>query len=96
MSALIFGNQTPYIAQFIAKRGQLIMARLPGVEPGAELQVPSDDVYTMVATTIIEGNTYSTAPVTVTVNRRRHRNATGTHRSPACRPYAETRRCRSG
>jgi hypothetical protein len=66
MSALIFHNQTLYIAQFIAKQGQLVMARLPGVAPQAELRLPSDDDYTVAATTIIEGNTYSTAPASVT------------------------------
>lgn len=66
MSALNFRNQTPYVAQFVVKKGQLVMARLPGVEPQAELHMPSDDVYSVVATTLIDGNTYSTAPVTAT------------------------------
>jgi hypothetical protein len=65
MSALTFRNETSYVAQFVAKKGQLIMARLPGVAPQAELQMPSDEVYSVVATTIIDGNTYSTAPATV-------------------------------
>lgn len=65
MSALTFRNQTLYVAQFVARKGQLIMARLPGVAPQAELLMPSDDVYSVVATTIIDGNTYSTAPVAV-------------------------------
>jgi hypothetical protein len=66
MSALTFRNQTSYIAQFVVKKGQLIMARLPGVTPQAELLMPSDDIYSVIATTIIDGNTYSTAPATVT------------------------------
>jgi hypothetical protein len=66
MSALTFRNQTLYIAQFVAKQGELIMARLPGVEPQAELHVQADDEYSVVATTMIEGNTCSTAPATVT------------------------------
>jgi hypothetical protein len=66
MSALTFRNQTPHIAQFVAKRGQQIIARLPNVAPQAELKAPSDDVYSVVAATIMEGNTRSTAPVTVT------------------------------
>lgn len=65
MSALTFRNQTLYIAQFVAKHGQLIMARLPGIEPQGELRMPSDDAYSVIATTIIDGNTYSTAPVVV-------------------------------
>ncbi|RDV00660.1 hypothetical protein [Trinickia dinghuensis] len=65
MSALNFRNQTPYIAQFVAKKGQLVMARLPGIAPQAELSMPSDDAFSVIATTIIDGNTYSTAPATV-------------------------------
>ena len=33
--------------------------------PGATLTVPSDDTYQVTATTILEGNTYTSAPVTV-------------------------------
>lgn len=66
MSALTFRNQTRHIAQFIVKKGQLILARLPGVAPQTEILVPSDEVYTVIATTIIDGNTYSTAPAAVT------------------------------
>lgn len=66
MSVLTFLNTTPYIAQFVVTKGQQVVARLPGVAPGAQLQVPADDMYQVTASTILEGNTYTSAPVTVT------------------------------
>ena len=65
MSSLTFLNTTPYIAQFVVNKGEQIVARLPGIAPGATLQVPSDDTYQVTATTILEGNTYTSAPATV-------------------------------
>jgi hypothetical protein len=66
MSALTFKNQTSYIAQFVAARGEQIIARLPGIAPEAQLLVPLEDTYEVAAATIIDGNTYTTAPVAVT------------------------------
>jgi hypothetical protein len=65
MSALTFLNTTPYIAQFVVYKGEQIVARLPGIAPNAQLQVPSDDTYQVVASTILEGNVYTSAPATV-------------------------------
>jgi hypothetical protein len=66
MSALTFLNATPYIAQFMVYKGDLVIARLPGITPNATLELPDgNDVYEVVANTIIEGNTYTTAPVYV-------------------------------
>jgi hypothetical protein len=65
MSTLTFHNTTPYIAQFIVHKGEQVIARLPGLAPNAQLQVPSDDTYQMTAITILEGNTYTSAPATV-------------------------------
>ena len=42
MSALTFQNQTPYIAQYLVYKGEQVVARLPGVAPGATLRVPHD------------------------------------------------------
>ena len=66
MSALILRNQTPYMAQFFAKKNEQVIAPLPSVAPHGELHVPSD-VYSVIATTIFDDNTYSTAPVSMTV-----------------------------
>jgi hypothetical protein len=65
MNALTFLNTTPYIAQFVVNKGEQVVARLPGIAPGATLQVPSNDTYQVTATTILEGNTYTSAPATV-------------------------------
>lgn len=66
MSFLILRNNTAFIAQFVVSRGQQVIARIPGLAPGAQLQVPTAAVYQVVATTVIEGNTYTSAPLEVT------------------------------
>lgn len=66
MSALTFRNHTDFVAQFVVFRGEQVIARLPGLSPGAELQVPTAAVYRVVATTVIEGNTYTSAPLDFT------------------------------
>jgi hypothetical protein len=66
MSALTFGNTTSYIAQFVLFRSEQVIARVPGLAPGAQLQVPVTDDYTVVATTVIDGNTYTSAPLDFT------------------------------
>ncbi|MGN6151534.1 MAG: hypothetical protein ACTHOH_05920 [Lysobacteraceae bacterium] len=66
MSALTLGNTTSYIAQFVVSRSQQVIARVPGLAPGAQLQVPVTDDYTVIATTVIDGNTYTSAPLNVT------------------------------
>ncbi len=65
MTNLTFINNTNFIAQFIVLKGEQVVARLPGVAPQAKLQIPSDDAYQVTATTILGGNTYTTAPQTV-------------------------------
>lgn len=66
MSTLTLRNTTTFIAQFVVSRGQQVIARLPGLAPGAQLQVPVTDTFQVVASTMIEGNTYTSAPVAVT------------------------------
>ena len=65
MSFLTLRNNTPFPAVYVVKKGQQIIARTPPVAPGAEMQVPSTQTCTVVATTVIEGNTYTSAPITV-------------------------------
>lgn len=65
MSALTFSNSTDYIAQFVVNKGDQVVARLPGIAPGASLAVPSNNSFTVVATTVLEGNTYTSSPLTV-------------------------------
>lgn len=66
MSFLTLRNNTHWIAMFLVHRGQQVVARLPGLAPGAQMQVPTTDIYQVVATTVIEGNTYTSAPLDVT------------------------------
>lgn len=65
-SRLTLQNETPYIAMFVVRRGDMTIARLPGLAPGAVLQVPTTQTYTVVATTVLEGNTYTSAPIVFT------------------------------
>ncbi len=66
MSALTLRNHTDWTTQYVVRRGDQVIARLPGLVPGAQLQVPTTAVYQVVATTVIEGNTYTSAPLEVT------------------------------
>ena len=66
MSALTFRNHTDFVAQFVVYRGEQVITRLPGLAPGAQLLVPVTDTYQVTATTVIEGNTYTSAPLDVT------------------------------
>lgn len=65
MSFLSLRNSTRFPAIFVVKKGQLIIARTPPAAPGGILQVPGTQTRTVVATTVIEGNTYTSAPITV-------------------------------
>ncbi|MFZ2754502.1 MAG: hypothetical protein WAZ48_13790 [Lysobacteraceae bacterium] len=65
MSFLTLRNNTRFPAVYGVKKGQQIIARMPGLAPGGELRVPDAQTYTVVATTVIEGNTYTSAPITV-------------------------------
>lgn len=65
MSHLTLRNTTAYVAQFVVLNGQQVIARLPGLMPNAQLVVPTGHTYQVVATTVIDGNTYTSAPLDV-------------------------------
>ena len=65
MSVLTFLNTTGYIAQFVVNKGDQVVARLPGIKSNASMNVPTDDTYTVTASTILDGNTYTSAPSVV-------------------------------
>ena len=65
MSALTFRNDTSYIALYVAHKGGQVIARLPGIAPGASVSVPLDETFEVSASTILKGNTYITAPTAV-------------------------------
>lgn len=63
-SRLTLQNETTSIAMFVVSRGDMTIARLPGLAPGAMQQIPTAQACTVVATTVLEGNTYTSAPMT--------------------------------
>ena len=65
MNQITLRNTTGYIAQFVVRRGQQIIARIPGVAPGARMLIPTEDTYQVIATAVIDGNTYISAPLDV-------------------------------
>lgn len=65
MSALTLNNATTYIAQYVVHKGGQVVARLPGIPPGASISVSPPEGFEITASTVLEGNTYTSAPVTV-------------------------------
>lgn len=65
MSHLTLRNTTAYVAQYVVLNGQQVIARLPGLMPNAQMAVPTGHTYQVVATTVIDGNTYTSAPLDV-------------------------------
>lgn len=65
MSHLTLRNHTAYIAQYVVLNGQQVIARLPGLMPNAQMAVPTGHTFQVVATTMIDGNTYTSAPLDV-------------------------------
>jgi hypothetical protein len=65
MNAITFLNNTAYPAHFSAKKGGQVLARLVAIMPGARAEVPTEGTYSVSATTVVDGNTYATAPVTI-------------------------------
>ncbi|MFZ3186527.1 MAG: hypothetical protein WA173_20580 [Pseudomonas sp.] len=63
--SIILRNTTNVDAQYVVKKGARIVSRLPAITPGAQLSVPTDDTYEVIATTLIDGNTYTSAPLEV-------------------------------
>lgn len=62
MNAFRITNQTPFPAYFVLARGQQIIARLSDVAAGASIEVPAQQKFSVVASTILGGNSYTTAP----------------------------------
>lgn len=62
MGNLTLKNDTKYIAQYVAKKGGQVIARIPGLEPSGMMSIPTDATYEVIATAVIDGNTYTSAP----------------------------------
>jgi hypothetical protein len=65
MSVLTLKNETPYIAQFLVTRGDQVIARLPGLLAQQVMQVPTTATYEVVASTLLDSNTYTSAPMVI-------------------------------
>lgn len=56
-------NNTNFIAQYVVRKGDQIIARIPGVESKGSIHVPTANTFQVRATTILNKNTYQTAPM---------------------------------
>ncbi|MBO9880838.1 hypothetical protein [Xanthomonas sp. D-109] len=65
MKNMTLRNNSNYVAQFVVTKDQLVVARIPGIEPNATMLVPTDNTYQVIATAVIDGNTYISAPLDV-------------------------------
>ena len=65
-SAITLLNTTKHPAQIKVTKGDLVIVFMPSLKPGQTVVVPTTDTYDVVASTTIDGNTYSSAPMTVT------------------------------
>jgi hypothetical protein len=65
MSSITLRNNTNFVAQYVVKKGQQVIARLPGIAPTAQMIVPIELNFEVMATTEIDGNTYTSAPMEV-------------------------------
>ncbi|WP_248744874.1 hypothetical protein [Pseudomonas sp. MWU12-2037] len=57
-------NQTRYPAIYLVLKDQKVIVRQLDVNPHARAIIPVDDIYEVSATTLIDGNTYTSAPMT--------------------------------
>ncbi len=64
--AITLLNHTQYPVRYRILKGQQVIALLPEAAPGGSITVPTDNVYTVVASTTLDGNLYTSAPLTVT------------------------------
>jgi len=65
MSQIKLRNNTAFVAQYVVRKGEQIIARIPGIESGAQMAIPTDETFEVIATAVINGNTYTSAPQTV-------------------------------
>jgi len=65
LSRMTLRNNTPFVAQFSVQKGEQVIARIPGLSPGTSAEIPTHAIYQVVASAVIEGNTYLSAPLEV-------------------------------
>lgn len=65
MQKITILNQTNHGAQFFIRKGAQVIARLPSIAPGGTAVISTDDHFEVVATTMLDGNTYTSPPMVV-------------------------------
>ncbi|MFS2138031.1 hypothetical protein [Duganella sp. Dugasp56] len=65
-SSITLNNLTGFPAQFLVKKAGQVVASLPALEHKQIVVIPTTDTYQVIASTVINGNTYYSAPATVT------------------------------
>jgi hypothetical protein len=65
-TALTLYNTTDSDAQMIVTKGEQVVVFMPAIKAGQKVVVPSTDIYDVIATTVIDGNTYYSKSMTVT------------------------------
>jgi hypothetical protein len=66
MSSLTCINATAQVAHFVLSQGNQVVARLPGISPGAQLRVAVGDAFSVTAQATVGERTYVSAPLLVT------------------------------
>ncbi|KRD39382.1 hypothetical protein ASE35_03210 [Lysobacter sp. Root916] len=66
MSLLTLRNTTAYTCQLVVLNSRQVIALIPGIAPKAQVAVPTTSSYQITATTVIDGNVYTVAPMDVT------------------------------
>ncbi|MBV8657299.1 MAG: hypothetical protein JO142_05670 [Burkholderiales bacterium] len=66
MNTLTLHNGTDCLTKFVVHKNQQYIPRLPIVQPGAILTVPTGNRFEIVATTVIDGRTYTSGPINTT------------------------------
>jgi hypothetical protein len=54
-------NNTAFDAQYVVKKGEQTIAFIAAVAPNATVQIPTTETFEVQATTVIDGNTYTSA-----------------------------------
>ncbi len=65
MPTLTLRNQTKFLAQCVIMKDDQLFVRIPALETGSTITIPNDNVMTVIATAVIDGNTHTSAPQSV-------------------------------
>lgn len=63
--AITLLNTTSFDAQFKVLKGEQVVVSLPAIPKNGSVQIPTGNNYTVTASTTIDGNVYTSAPISV-------------------------------